>query len=134
MSNGPGPMGYQASILSMSSVVAMAYYDELENRGVKKTRAALIAAYAEEAAFPELDDEIVMRPADEALRVAVKVMANAFDDAMNVHGIPAEFIDFVAVTVRTEVEQVVATHIDYRKRVSESSTDVPGEEGETESG
>ncbi|WP_157430434.1 hypothetical protein [Actinomadura macra] len=114
-------------------MAAIAFYDELENQGIRKTRAALIAAYAEEAACPALGDE-VMRPADEALTIAVEVVTRAFDNAMRVHGVPERSIGTIAATVRTDIEQVVATHIDRRRRLSESPSDVPGQEGEAGEG
>lgn len=106
----PGPMGYLAKPEAMGRLISRVFEDRLLEHGVPYARVGLMAVYVDDHATGKL---VALKrcPADQALGVALGVMAKAWDQAMTVHGMFREAIDGCQGEVRMEIEELVDEHV-----------------------
>jgi predicted DNA repair protein MutK len=109
-----GPMGYPAKPEAMGALISTVFADRLLERGVKYARVGLMTVFVQERVGAELA-RMERCPAHEAIGRALGVVAEAWDQAMTVHGMFPQTIDECQRMVRVELEELVEEHIAFVK-------------------
>lgn len=116
-----GPMGYLAKPVAMGSLVSGLFEARLLEYGIRHARVSLMAVYAEDRITSELT-ALERRPADQAMGIALGIAAQAWDEAMTVHGMFRQAIDRCQRQVRLELEEVMDEHVKLVRERAEART------------
>jgi hypothetical protein len=120
----PGPMGYLAKPEAMGALISSVFADRLFERGIKLARVGLMTVYVEGRVAAELQ-RMEPRPADEAIGLALGIVAKAWDESMTVHGMFRQAIDECQRKVRLDLEQVVDEHVKLVRERAEAGPPEP---------
>jgi hypothetical protein len=112
-------MWYMAKPEAMGALISTLFADRLFEYGLPYLRVGLMTVYVEEHVTAELV-AMKRRPANEAIGVALGVVAKAWDEAMVVHGMFRWTIDECQRQVRLEVEEIVDEHISLLRQTTKA--------------
>ena len=127
LDDGPAPVWFTTTPAQMARVVSSVYQEMLSTYGLPPTRAGLIQVFAETQAAAKLDGQD-QQPADAALRVALDVVADAYTNAMQVHGMFAWAIDAIEDRVRSDVNETIEEHMKVRAEMAAHLPEPPADD------
>lgn len=117
-------MEYAAKPKAMGALISTLFADRLFEHGIPFVRVGLMTAYVEDRTAAELAG-MKRRPADEAIGAALGIVAQAWDEAMTMHGMFRRTIDYCQQQVRLELEEVVDEHTTLVRRAAEAGRPGP---------
>ncbi|WP_067473335.1 hypothetical protein [Actinomadura hibisca] len=111
------PAWFMTTPKAMADVVMHCYRTWLCTYGLSSTKVGLINSYAASLAAPTLV-ELPEQPANEALRAALTIIADAYAEAMETFWVFPWAIDQIQERASAEIEEVIEEHVQLRDKAA----------------